>query len=213
MSARLTALVALLTIAAGGCATASPAAAPSACARSGPANSADEVCPLLPGMDVPDVNVAAIDGTVVNVKALSQAPTVFIFYRGGWCPFCNVQMGQLQAIEGELKALGYQVVAMSPDDAAGLRASVAKHTLSYTLLSDTGLSAASRFGVAFAVDAPMSLALRAMAPQHDALPVPAVFVVRDGVVQFSYVNPNFKVRLSPELLLAAAKAAVPAPAP
>ncbi len=188
------------------CASTPPPSPTDACLRQGLASGPELVCPLLPGMAVPDVVVSDVKGGSVSVRTLAEKPSVIVFYRGGWCPFCNVQMGQLQAIEGDIRAAGYEIVAVSPDDAAGLAKSTEQHSLSYRLLSDTSLSAAKAFGVAFHVDAGMGLALRAMAPQHDGLPVPAVFVVDKGVVRFSYANPNFKVRLSPELLLAALSA-------
>jgi peroxiredoxin len=154
-------------------------------------------------MSVPDVAVTDVSGASVSLSSLAQKPTVLIFYRGGWCPFCNVQLGQLQAIEADIRAAGFDVVAISPDDAAGLQKSASEHTLSYRLMSDTPVRAASAFGVAFHVDGGMGLALRAVAPQHEALPVPAVFVLDKGVVRFAYANPNYKVRLAPELLMAA----------
>jgi peroxiredoxin len=179
------------------------------CDRTLPAASAEVVCPLLPGMAVPNVALTKLDGTSVTAQALGAEPTVFIFYRGGWCPFCNTQMQQLQAIEPDIKKAGFRIVAISPDDAAGMKASTEKHTLTYTLLSDPQLQAASQCGVAFAVTGTMAVALKAIAPQNQALPAPAVFVVRDGVVRFSYVNPDFKVRLEPSVLLAAVQAAQP----
>jgi len=188
------------------CATA-PLSPTDACNRTAFAASADAVCPLLPGMAVPDVTVVDTDGKPVSLATLTQSPTVLIFYRGGWCPYCNTQMGQLQQLEEDLAAQGFKVVAISPDGPDGLKASIAKHNLGYRLLSDTPLAAAKAFGVAFRVDPVMSVALTAMAPQNAGLPVPAVFVVQDGVVRFSYANPNFKVRLAPEVLLAAVKAA------
>lgn len=204
-----------------GCAS-TPVAPTDACARTTLASRAELVCPLLPGMRVPEVEVTPLppasagsspstSAVKTGLPALLAGPTIVIFYRGGWCPFCNAQLGQLQRLAPELQALGYQIVAVSPDDVDGLRKSVETHALDYQLVSDTGLKAATAFGVAFATDTTMSLALRTMAPQHEGLPVPAVFIVRDGVVRFSYANPDFKVRLAPEILLAAARANVPKP--
>lgn len=207
------ALVLLLAAAVSGCVSTPPRGPTDACARVGPAADANAVCPLLPGMSVPDVAVTDLDGAVVSLASLAQKPTVIIFYRGGWCPFCNVQMGQLQAIEADIRAAGFEVVGISPDDAPALKASIGKHSLSYRLLSDTPMRAANGFGVGYTVDAGMGLALRAMAPQHNALPVPAVFVVDKGIVRFSYANPNFKVRLAPELLMAAVRSAKASSAP
>jgi peroxiredoxin len=131
--------------------------------------------------------------------------------------YCNLQLGQLQTMEAELLDLGYQILAISPDRPEKLAESVAKHKLSYTVLSDHAMNAARAFGIAFRVD-DQTLELykgygidleAASGETHHMLPVPAVFVVgTDGVIKFSYVNPDYKIRLEGDALLAAAKAAL-----
>jgi peroxiredoxin len=142
---------------------------------------------------------------------------VLIFYRGGWCPFCNKHLGQLQQAEPQLRELGYRIVAVSPDRPEKLKESTDKGGLSYTLLSDSSMVAAQAFGIAFEVDAPMLEKLASYnidieadsGETHHLLPVPAVFIVgKDGVIDFSYANPDYKTRLASEVLLAAAKAAL-----
>lgn len=122
-------------------------------------------------------------------------------------PLCNLQLGQLQKIEPQLLKMGYQVLAVSPDTPAELNKSLQKHDLKYTLLSDSAMTAAQALGIAFRVDDTKS-----SGQKRHLLPVPAVFVLdTKGTIQFSYVNPNYKVRLSPKVLLAAAEAALPQP--
>lgn len=125
-----------------------------------------------------------------------------------------MQLGQLQKIEDELLALGYRILAISPDLPENLRASVDKNSLSYVLLSDSKMEAAKAFGLAFRVDdqgyerlSGYGIDLEAASGEkHHLLPVPAVYLVgKDGIVQFQYANPNYRVRLTPEVLLAAAK--------
>ena len=126
-------------------------------------------------------------------------------------------MGQLQAITDELVKLGYQIVAISPDRPEKLRASVKKNELAYVLLSDSKMTAARAFGIAYKVD-DETLKLydkyeidleEASGEKHHELPVPSVFLVgRSGKIDFEYVNPDYKVRLDPDVLLAAAKSAV-----
>ncbi|OIO98650.1 MAG: hypothetical protein AUJ92_01040 [Armatimonadetes bacterium CG2_30_59_28] len=177
--------------------------------------SAMDTCPLKIGMKVPQVVLISADGKPFELSdAISQQPTVLIFYRGGWCPYCNAQLGQLQKIEPEFLALGYQLIAVSPDRPEELKKSVAKQQLSYTLISDSKADAAKAFGLAFRVDdntfarlKEYNIDLEAAAGEgHHLLPVPAVFLVgKDGIIDFSYINPNYRERLSPELLLTAAK--------
>ena len=123
----------------------------------------------------------------------------------------------MQAAEADLLNLGYQILAISPDRTPKLGESVEKGKLTYTLLSDSSMTAAQAFGIAFRVDDATlekykgyNIDLEAASGEkHHLLPVPAVFIVgTDGVIAFVYANPDYKVRLTPEVLLAAAKAAI-----
>ncbi len=141
-----------------------------------------------------------------------------VFYRGGWCPYCNHQLNELQKIEADLQRLGYQLVAVSPETPDTIKKMTEERTLNYQLLSDFRLEVAKAFGVAFKVEPEISSLIelrykaklqRFAGEEKDNLPVPAVFVIdTDGVIQFSYVNPNYQVRLQPELLLKAAEVAL-----
>jgi len=91
--------------------------------------------------------------------------------------------------------MGYQVLGISPDTIEKLVETTEKHGLTFSLLSDEGLAASNAFGIVFQMEG------------RRALPVPAVYVVgTDGLIRFSYVHPNYRVRLDSEVLLAAAKA-------
>lgn len=180
------------------------------------APSANEICPLLVNSSIPSLTLKKPDGTSFDLNAALKAkPTILIFYRGGWCPYCNLQLGQLQKIEPQLLQMGYQLVAISPDRPEKLSQSLEKHKLTYELVSDSTLTAARAFGLAFQVDEKTIQMYKgfgmdledASGQKHHALPVPAVFVVNTaGIIQFEYLNPNYKVRMNPEVLLAAAKA-------
>ena len=150
-------------------------------------------------------------------KAIHERPTVLIFYRGGWCPFCNLQMGQLQAIQGKLKSMGYQMLAISADNPAHIRQSIKKHHLSYTLLSDHKMATSIAFGLAFKVSDVILQQYKtyhinldqASGDKSHILPVPAAYVFnRQGRIVFAYSNPNYKVRVNPKLLLRAATVAL-----
>ena len=180
------------------------------------ADSAEAICPLPIGAKVPRLTLSTADGTQFNLQeAFSQKPTVLIFYRGGWCPFCNLHLAELKDIENDLIQLGYQILAVSMDRPAKLRDSMQKHEINYTLLSDSAAAAARAFGIAFTVSDEDVERLRgfnmdleqASGKDHHILPVPAVFIIgSDGSIKFAYVNPNYKVRIKAPLLLAAARA-------
>ncbi len=123
-------------------------------------------------------------------------------------------MGQLHNIQPELDRIGFQLFGISPDRPAKLRESIQKHKLGFTLLSDGRMAAAKLFRVAYKVDDTTLNQLRdygtdledASGEKHHLLPVPAVFLVgTNGLIQFEYVNPDYKVRVDPDLLLAAAR--------
>jgi len=179
--------------------------------------SAMEVRPLMIGQPIPNVELKTTEGLAFDLRAEAEKqPLVVIFYRGGWCPFCNAHLGQLQEAAPQLREMGYRIIAISPDRPEELQKSLEKNELSYTLLSDSSMAAAKAFGIAFEVDAPMLNKLEsynidieaASGETHHLLPVPAVFIVgSDGIIDFSYANPDYKIRLAPEVLLAAAKVA------
>lgn len=184
------------------------------------AKDADSVRPLLNGQVAPNVVVTTSEGKQVELKSLlSDKKTIMFFYRGGWCPFCNTQMGQLKAIEPKLNDLGYQLVGVSTDSVKMLNKSIRSQSLDYGLLSDFNSELSQAFGLAFfaservtkryvsGMDLKNPLQKNKDGQDRLVLPVPAIYLFdQQGLVKFSYVNPNFKVRLAPELLLAAARA-------
>lgn len=183
------------------------------------AKNADSVRPLLNGQLIPDVNVTAVSGEQVTFKSiLENKKSIVFFYRGGWCPFCNTQLGQLKAIEPQLKLMGFQLIGISTDSLAMLSDSSKDKNLPYTLLSDFNSEISQVFGLAFYTSADTTnrylkkmklknpLQKNAQNEKRLVLPVPAVYVFdKSARVQFNYVNPSFKVRLAPSLLLEAAK--------
>jgi len=180
------------------------------------ASSADEVTPLLIGATIPDVSVKDIDGQTISLKELvAEQPSILIFYRGGWCPYCNRHLSELHEIEDELYEIGYQILAISPDQPEKLRATLSNSELGYTLLSDSPMTLSKAMGIAFKVDPETVENYRSMGIdlagdsgyEHHLLPAPAVYILNEeGMVRFNYVNPDYKERISGEVLLAAARA-------
>ncbi len=179
-----------------------------------PAASAETAKPLAVGTPAPGATLNDTEGATVKLTdALAGKPTILVFYRGSWCPYCNRQLAALGELEPQLLALGYQILAISPDRAEGLKKMAGKNHLTYRLLSDRGMSASGGYGVAFRLSAEIEKAYRAhgieLTPVPGGegywLPVPAVFIVgSNGVIQFAFSNPDYKVRLAADALLAAA---------
>lgn len=188
-------------------------------ARAELASSPETAKPLPVGAAVPSAMVRDVAGTELDLAtAVAGRPTLIVFYRGSWCPYCNKHLAELQGAEAELLALGYQILALSPDEAAGLHAAQEKNHLSYRLLSDHAMKASEAFGLAFRVDPPtvekyqkwnIALAPVPSEPAARWLPLPAAYLVgRDGKVRFVYTNADYKTRLSMADLMAAAKSAL-----
>jgi peroxiredoxin len=121
---------------------------------------------------------------------------------------------QLRDLESQFHDLGFQIIAVSPDQPAKIRETIEKHRIAFTLLSDSQMIASRAFRIAYQVDeATLKLFGQngidvegASGEKHHELPVPAVFLVAtNGVIQFEYVNPDYSVRAHPDVLLAAAR--------
>lgn len=162
------------------------------------AKSAEEVTPLLVGSKTPSVTLQDTEGDSKALDdVLSGKSTVLIFYRGSWCPYCNVHLSELAAIERQLEELGFQVVAVSPDTPEELDATEVKHNLGYQLLSDSKFEAMEAFGVAYDNK------------RRGKLPVPSVFLITpDQRISFQYVDPNYRYRVPGKLILSAAEASL-----
>ncbi|MBZ4192527.1 peroxiredoxin-like family protein [Niabella beijingensis] len=171
----------------------------------------EDISPLLTGESIPRVTLPDKEGKLFDLnKAVTAQPVVLIFYRGGWCPFCNRQLAGLQAVNGDLVKKGFQVIAIGTDSPELLKRSSEKEKLDYLLLSDAGVTTARKFGIAYKAPEQYAGILQKSTGGKNKdllLPVPAVFILdRKGVIRFEYINPDFKQRISVPLLLAAANA-------
>lgn len=180
---------------------------------------AQDIDPLGRGDRAPGFVVVEPDGSPFRFSPGGrESPTLIIFYRGGWCPYCNSHLSELRHAEDEILAMGYEVLFISADRPDLLYSSLKDETIDYRLLSDSDMQAARAFGIAFRVsDEGVAKLLAnghdieaASGRSHHILPVPSVFIVdRAGVIRFSHANPDYKVRLSADELLVAARGLSP----
>jgi len=213
-----TVLLAALAAGAGGCHKETDMPSSPAATQSVIASHAQDVQPLPVGERAPDAALRRPDGQTVRLGSLlATKPSILIFYRGGWCPYCNTHLGQIAEAEAELVKRGYQVLAISPDRPESLRATLDKGDYKYQLLSDSDMTLTKAFGLAFQVDDPtveqyhgFGIDLDAASGRsHHLLPVPAVYIVdRQGVIRFAHWDPDYKKRLGPQELLSAASGAI-----
>lgn len=185
-------------------------------ARAQLADRAEDVHPLLPGSAAPDAEVRLVDGSRTAFRqVLDGKPSLVVFYRGGWCPYCSVQLSELRKLVPDLDALGFQLIAVSPDRPEALAASLKELQLDYRLVSDADAGLMQAFGIGFVVDQAtrekyleyqIDLA-KASGAEHYGLPVPSVFVIdAAGTIQFGYSNPDYRTRLPERLVRAALEA-------
>lgn len=178
---------------------------------------AEDVHPIMVGQMVPDdIQIRDIDGNEIKLNdVIKKKPTLLIFYRGSWCPYCNTHLAALRDIERPLEKMGFQIIALSPDLPEYLKKSTDKFDLKYKLYSDAAMNAAKALGLAYEVDektrdlyVDYGIDLEKNSGQsHHLLPVPAAILVNPfGKVTFTFVAPDYKVRVENDVLLAAAKA-------
>lgn len=177
---------------------------------------ANEVRPLLPGMPAPAFELRSADGKPVAFDPQNMAkPLVLTFFRGGWCPYCNLHLAELRKAEAELESLGFDIWFVSIDKPEVLYASLEQPDIDYRVLSDSKLEATRAFGLAFRVPDELVEKYRgwgidlegAAGETHHVLPAPSTYLIgTDGVIRFQYTNPDYTVRLHPDVLLAAARA-------
>ncbi len=113
------------------------------------ADSPQQVQPLSVGDRAPSFEARTIRGTVRRFSpATYRKPTIVLFYRGGWCPYCNSQLSDLHLVEPKLRKHGFEIVFLSTDRPELLYSSLKSAHPHYTLLSDSHLEAAKAFHVA-----------------------------------------------------------------
>jgi peroxiredoxin len=178
--------------------------------------SADQVQPLLAGMKAPDFTVRNVENNLFQYIADTQTkPIVLTFFRGGWCPYCNLHLSEMRLAEKQLKEMGFDIWFISIDKPELLLESLDDPNITYTIYSDSSLDATRAFGLAFRVDDETNTRYlshdidleKASGENHHVLPAPATYIIgTDGIINFAYINPLYKVRLHPDVLLAAAKA-------
>lgn len=170
------------------------------------------------GQPVPDFVLPDAFGQTVSLGTLLDKGSVVIsFYRGEWCPFCNLELRALQAVLPKMRELGATLVAISPEKPDHGVVMTEKNELTFPVLSDLGNRVARQFGIVFRVGEELSefarntfqndITLRNGDDSRE-LPVPATYVVDPlGIIRFAHVNVDYMTgRAEPEQIIAALEA-------
>ncbi|WP_128434104.1 peroxiredoxin-like family protein [Streptomyces cyaneus] len=162
---------------------------------------------LTVGDKAPRFSLPSATGQTLTLDALlADGPVVLTFYRGAWCPYCNIALRSLQQHHEAITARGARLVAVSPQIPDESLTLTEKHDLAFDVLSDIGSDTAKQYGLAF--DLPDDLAavydklgfdLQRVNDGHPrTLPLPATYVIdRDGVIRWAFVNTDYTTRAEP----------------
>jgi peroxiredoxin len=147
---------------------------------------------------------------VSSAELLQKGPLVVSFYRGVWCPYCNMELQALEAAKPEFVKLGASLVAISPQTAPNSRKSVRQNNLTFEILSDAKGEVAAAFGLRFKLPDDLIELYKGFKNDLPAfnddpswtLPMPGRFVIdRDGIIRYAEVNPDYTRRPDPSELL------------
>ena len=163
---------------------------------------------LKTGDKIPDFELNnAVGDPIHSDDLLSNGPLIISFYRGAWCPYCNVELSAYQEAHEDIKAEGAQLIAISPELPDKSMSLVEKHALDYEILSDLNNNIAKQFGIVFQLDENLKSAYDKLGIDLEVshgnsnyeLPFAATYVVNsDGTILESAVNYDYTVRLDPE---------------
>jgi len=168
---------------------------------------------LKTGGQAPDFTLLDASGRPVSLsERLRSGPAVVTFYRGGWCPYCNLQLRAYQRALEDITALGATIVAISPQLPDGSVSTAAMNELRFDVLSDVGNHVARSFGLVYTVPDQLRAALRSnnkALPDINGddsweLPLPATYVIApDRRIALAEIELDYRERLEPEEIIAA----------
>lgn len=159
----------------------------------------------------PDFALSSAEGQIVTLtELLAKGPVVLSFYRGKWCPYCVTELEALREASADMAALGATLVAVTAEDCGGALTAKRKHRLEFEILCDLENGLGLTFGLVFRVpdsirqfyqEADLNFPLM-YGNESWFLPIPATYVIgRDGSIRHAYVNPDFRERLDPAIVL------------
>ena len=150
-----------------------------------------------------------------EATSLPESLVVLNFYRGGWCPYCNFELGALQKLVPEFEAAGASLIAITPETPDNSMSTKDKNELSFDILSDAGNAVAKQFGLVFTLPSEIQSIYDAFGidvQKHNGddtfeLPIPATYVINSaGEILYHFVDADYTQRSEPADVLAAVKA-------
>lgn len=179
--------------------------------RSGLAKTALQI-----GDQAPSIVLRNAKGEIVDVSALlKRGPVIVTFYRGGWCPYCNLELRAFQRVLPEIEAAGASLVAISPEKPDDTLSTSEKNVLTFEVLSDVGQKVGRAFGLVYEFSDELKTAYNGFGLDIPAkngvadewvLPISATYVIdHDGIIIYAYTDPDYRDRADPADVIAALK--------
>ncbi len=164
------------------------------------------------GDRAPEIVLKNAKGSTVDVGTLlAKGPVIVTFYRGGWCPYCNLELKAYQDILPEITAVGASLVAISPEKPDDTVSTAEKNALTFEVLSDVGQKVGRAFGLVYEFTEELKSAYRGFnldiparngMPGEWALPVSATYIIdRDGSIIYAYTDMDYRDRADPRDVL------------
>ncbi len=158
------------------------------------------------GDKAPDFTLTDASGKKVTLsEMLKEGPVVLTWYRGGWCPYCNVALKALSDVLPAIKGQGAQLVAMTPELPDHSMSTKEKNAVTFPVLSDIDNKVAQQYKLVFTLDAATAQRYESKfglskynGNKKNQLPIPACYVIdKGGIIRFAYVNPDYRQRVKP----------------
>jgi peroxiredoxin len=165
------------------------------------------------GDRAPAIALENAKGAIVDVATLlKKGPVIVTFYRGGWCPYCNLELKAYQEILPQIAAAGASLVAISPEKPDDTVSTAEKNALAFEVLSDVGQKVGRAFGLVYEFTDELKSAYHGFnldiparngTPGEWALPVSATYVIgHDGSIAYAYTDADYRDRADPRDVLA-----------
>ncbi|MBV9113597.1 MAG: AhpC/TSA family protein [Hyphomicrobiales bacterium] len=166
------------------------------------------------GDRAPAIVLGNAKGEMVDVGALlRKGPVIVTFYRGGWCPYCNLELKAFQDVLPQILAAGASLVAISPEKPDESLSTAEKNALTFEVLTDAGQKVGRAFGLVYEFTDELKSAYNGFgldiparngAPGEWALPISATYVIdRDGTIVYAYTDADYRDRADPRDVLEA----------
>lgn len=163
------------------------------------------------GKKAPLVNFQNLEGKRVSLDSYYEnGPLILTFYRGGWCPYCMLELDAYEKMADSFKKAGATILAVSPDSIKEAKKTIIKRGIHFPVVTDPNNRAAKKFGIAFKVDEgtlkiykKFGINLEASQENQDnELPMPGTYIIdKTGTIRYSFIDPDYTKRADPEEVL------------